>query len=284
MSKPFDSFSVARRGTPGLWIGAVITLSIVAVATLSRLWTPFPPDKINVLARLRPPSPDHWLGTDHFGRDVASMLMAGAANSLTVGAAAVAIGVVLGVPLGLLAAARRGWCDEIVARLADLLFAFPALLMAMLLAALIGPGTLGAILALGLFNVAVLARVTRGAAQTVWRRDFIRAALALGRGRTMATLVHVLPNVGGAVAVQATSLFAVAIFNDAALSYLGLGIQPPAPSWGRMLNDAQTLLFTAPLQAVFPGAAIALTVLGLNLLGDGLRDLLDPRHSAAPPL
>jgi peptide/nickel transport system permease protein len=282
MSRPFDA--VARRASASLWAGAILTAAIVATAVASRLWTPGIPGKIDVLARLKPPSAAHWLGTDHFGRDVASLLMAGTGNSLAVAAAALAVGLVFGVPLGLLAAARRGWCDEAVSRLADLLFAFPALLTAILLTALMGPGAAGAVLALGLFNVAVLARVTRGAAQAVWRRDFIRAALALGRGRTMATLVHVLPNVGGVVAVQATSLFAVAILNEAALSYLGLGIQPPAPSWGRMLNDAQTFLFTQPLQAVFPGAAIAVTVLGFNLLGDGLRDLLDPRHSAGPPL
>ena len=271
-----------RRVPVSLILGAVITALIVAVALLSLVWTPFPAEQIRVVARLRPPGPEHWLGTDHFGRDVLSMIMVGARNSLAVGAAAVALGAALGVPLGLAAASWGPWGDEAVARLGDLLFAFPAVLTAILLTAVFGAGAVNVVLALGVFNAAVFARVTRGAAFSVWRREFVRAALALGRGPLSVTLIHVLPNVAGVVIVQATVLFAVAVLNEAALSYLGLGIQPPSPSWGKMLGDAQTFLFTAPLQAVFPGAAIALCVLGLNLLGDGLRDLLDPRHRSAP--
>lgn len=272
-----------RRPLPAsLILGAALTGLVLAVALLSLLWTPFPAEQVRVIARLRPPGPVNWLGTDHFGRDVLSMIMVGARNSLAVGAAAVGIGLVFGVPLGLLAAAVGRWGDEAVGRFADLVFAFPAVLTAILLTALAGPGAFNAIVALGVFNIAVLARVTRGAARQVWRREFVRAALALGRGPASVTLVHVLPNVAGVVAVQATVLYAVAILNEAALSYLGLGIQPPSPSWGKMLNDAQTFLFTAPLQAVFPGAAVAVSVLGLNLLGDGLRDLLDPRHRTGP--
>lgn len=267
-----------RRWPPGLWLGLFITGAMLALALLSLVWTPFPPEQVRVVARLRPPSGDHWLGTDHFGRDVLSMLMVGARNSLAVGAAAVALGLAAGVPLGLLAAASGRWGDEAVARLGDLIFAFPAVLSAILLTAVLGAGAVNVVLALAIFNAAVLARVTRGAALSVWRREFVRAALALGRGPASVTLVHVLPNVAGVVIVQATVLFAVAIVNEAALSYLGLGIQPPSPSWGKMLGDAQSFLFTAPLQGVFPGIAIALTVLGLNLLGDGLRDLFDPRH------
>lgn len=267
-----------RRLPTSLLIGAALSGLVLAVALLSLVWTPYPAEQVRVIARLRPPSITYWLGTDHFGRDTFSMIMVGARNSLVVAAGAVGLGILGGVPLGLLAAARRGWPDEGVGRMADLLFAFPALLTAILLTALLGPGGINAVLALGVFNIAVLARVTRGAALQVWRREFVRAALALGRSGPAVTAVHVLPNVAGAVIVQATILFAVAILNEAALSYLGLGIQPPAPSWGKMLGDAQTYLFTAPMQAVYPGAAIAVAVLGLNLLGDGLRDLLDPRH------
>ncbi|AWK85925.1 ABC transporter permease [Azospirillum thermophilum] len=267
-----------RRLPAPLLLGAVLTGLVVGVALLSLAWTPFPAEQVRVLARLRGPSAEHWLGTDHFGRDVLSMIMVGARNSLAVGAAAVALGAAAGVPLGLLAAAAGRWGDEAVARMGDLVFAFPAVLTAILLTAVLGAGAVNVVLALALFNAAVLARVTRGAALAVWRREFVRAALALGRGPLSVTLVHVLPNVAGVVVVQATVLFAVAIVNEAALSYLGLGIQPPSPSWGKMLGDAQTFLFTNPLQAVFPGVAIALSVLGLNLLGDGLRDLLDPRH------
>lgn len=271
-----------RRKLPlSLHLGAGLTLLLVAMALLSLLWTPYPVEQVRVIARLKPPTAAHWLGTDHFGRDVLSMIMVGARNSLAVGAAAVGLGLLAGVPLGLLAAALGRWGDEVVARLGDLVFAFPAVLTAILLTAALGAGAVNVVVALALFNAAVLARVTRGAALAVWRRPFVGAALALGRGPLSVTLVHVLPNIAGIVVVQATVLFAVAIVNEAALSYLGLGIQPPSPSWGKMLGDAQTHLFTAPLQAVFPGVAIALSVMGLTMLGDGLRDWLDPRHRSS---
>jgi peptide/nickel transport system permease protein len=271
-----------RRRLPwSFWLGLALVGLLLAVALLSLLWTPFPVGQVRVVARLRPPGGANWLGTDHFGRDVLSLLMVGARNSLAVAAAAVGLGAALGVPLGLAAAALGRWGDELVARLGDLVFAFPAVLSAILLTAVLGAGAVNVVLALGLFNAAVLARVTRGAALAVWRREFVRAALALGRGPLSVTLVHVLPNVLGVVVVQTTVLFAVAIVNEAALSYLGLGVQPPSPSWGKMLGDAQTHLFAAPLQAVFPGLAIALSVLGLTLLGDGLRDWLDPRHRSS---
>ncbi|MFP5515755.1 MAG: ABC transporter permease [Alphaproteobacteria bacterium] len=270
-----------RQLPPSLHLGAVLTLLLVAMALLSLLWTPYPAEQVRVVARLKPPNAVHWLGTDHFGRDVLSMIMVGARNSLAVGAAAVGLGLLGGVPLGLLAAALGRWGDEVVARLGDLVFAFPAVLTAILLTAALGAGAINVVVALALFNAAVLARVTRGAALAAWRRPFVGAALALGRGPLSVTLVHVLPNIAGIIVVQATVLFAVAIVNEAALSYLGLGIQPPSPSWGKMLGDAQTYLFTAPLQAVFPGVAIALCVMGLTMLGDGLRDWLDPRHRSS---
>ncbi|MDR6774995.1 ABC transporter permease [Azospirillum sp. BE72] len=270
-----------RRLPLSLHLGAVLTLLLVAMALLSLLWTPYPAEQVRVVARLKPPSAVHWLGTDHFGRDVLSMIMVGARNSLAVGAAAVGLGLLGGVPLGLLAAGLGRWGDEVVARLGDLVFAFPAVLTAILLTAALGAGAINVVVALALFNAAVLARVTRGAALAAWRRPFVGAALALGRGPLSVTLVHVLPNIAGIIVVQATVLFAVAIVNEAALSYLGLGIQPPSPSWGKMLGDAQTYLFTAPLQAVFPGIAIALCVMGLTMLGDGLRDWLDPRHRSS---
>jgi peptide/nickel transport system permease protein len=189
----------------------------------------------------------------------------------------VAIGVSIGVALGALAAARGGWVDEALMRASDFAFAFPALLTAVLLTAVHGPGLAASVLAIGLFNIPVFARITRGSARAVWSRDFVLAARAAGKGRLAITLDHVLPNIAHVLIVQATVSFAVAILAEAALSYLGLGTQPPAPSWGRMLAEAQGQLFRAPLLAVWPGLAIALSVLGLNLLGDGLRDLLDPR-------
>jgi peptide/nickel transport system permease protein len=257
--------------------GAALTLLLAGMALVSLVWTPYPPEAMRIAIRLQPPSGAHWLGTDHFGRNILSMIMVGARNSLAVGAVAVGTGMAAGVPLGLAAASFGRWTDEAVGRLTDLTFAFPAILSAILITALLGPGAVNAILAIGIFNIAVFARVTRGAARQIAAREFVRAAVALGRGPAAVTLVHVLPNISGTLFVQATISFAVAILAEAGLSYLGLGIQPPAPSWGKMLNEAQTFMLLRPTLAIFPGAAIALAVLGLNLLGDGLRDLLDPR-------
>ena len=257
--------------------GAALACVLVAAALLSLAWTPWPTAKLDILHKFADPSPQHWLGTDNLGRDVASLLLAGARNSILVGVVAVGVGLTGGVGLGLFAAARSGWTEEAVMRLGDFAFAFPALLSAIMLTALLGPGVVNAILAIGLFNVPVFARVTRAAAGGVWTRDFVMAARVAGKGRMLITLEHVLPNIAPAIIVQASIQFANAVLAEAGLSYLGLGAQPPEPSWGRMLAEAQNVLFQAPRLAVFPGLAIALSVLGLNLLGDGLRDLLDPR-------
>jgi peptide/nickel transport system permease protein len=257
--------------------GGALVLLLVATALLSLVWTPHPAAAIDVGAKLLPPGAAHWLGTDSFGRDIVSQLLVGAQNSIVVGVVAVAIGVLAGVSLGLLAAALRGWVDELVMRLTDFTFAFPALLSAIMLTAIVGPGLFTSVVAIGIFNVPVFARITRGAANVVWGREYVLAARACGKGGWRITLEHVLPNIASPLIVQATIQFAVAILAEAALSYLGLGTQPPQPSWGRMLNEAQLQLFQAPMLAVYPGVAIALAVLGLNLMGDGLRDLLDPK-------
>jgi len=267
--------------SPGLAIGGALTLALLLAAALSLLWTPLSPYVIDVPHKLQLPSARHWFGTDALGRDVFSMLLVGAQNSILVGVVAVAIGLLPGTALGALAAARRGWLEEVVMRLADFTFAFPAILSAIMLTAVLGPGAVTSIIAIGIFNIAIFARVTRGSAKAIWQRDFVLAARAAGRDRLGITLVHVLPNILSVLIVQATIQFANAILWEAALSYLGLGTQPPQPSWGRMLNDAQAQLFQAPWLALFPGAAIMLAVLGLNLLGDGLRDLNDPRARAA---
>lgn len=258
-------------------IGAVLTLALVAAAALSLLWTPYSPYEMNIPGRLQAPSAAHWLGTDPFGRDVASLLLVGARASIAVGVIAVGIGLVFGVALGLLAAARRGWAQEAIMRLSDFSFAFPAILSAIMLTAVFGAGMVNAIIAIGIYNIPTFARVTRASASAIWAREFVLAARACGKGTWRITFEHVLPNIASVLIVQATIRFAIAILAEAALSYLGLGTQPPQPSWGRMLSEAQTLMFQAPLLAVFPGLAIMLAVLGLNLLGDGLRDLLDPR-------
>jgi peptide/nickel transport system permease protein len=270
---------VARRsiGSLSLAVGAVLTGVPIAAALLSLVWTPFSPYAIDIPHKLLAPSAHHWLGTDALGRDVASLILAGARLSIVVGLAALALGLGLGVALGLLASACKGWIEDLIMRIADLGFAFPAVLSAVMLRTAFGAGVSNAVLAIGLFNVPVFARVSRAAANQIWTRDFILAARVAGKGTVRITCEHVLPNVLPTLIVQATIQLALAILAEAALSYLGLGAQPPEPSWGRMLNDAQTLLFEAPRLAVFPGLAIALSVLGLNLLGDGMRDLLDPR-------
>lgn len=262
---------------PSFALGALLSALLVAAALLSLVWSPYPPAEIDIPNKLAPPSAAHWLGTDSLGRDIASQLLVGAQNSIVVGVVAVGIGIVFGVALGAWAAARGGWVDEVLMRAADFTFAFPALLSAIMLSAIYGPGLVTSIVAIGIFNVPVFARLTRGAAQAVWAREYVLAARAAGKGPLAITWDHVLPNIASVLIVQATISFATAILAEAALSYLGLGTQPPQPSWGRMLNEAQTQMFQAPLLAVWPGLAIMGAVLGLNLLGDGLRDLLDPK-------
>ena len=271
------SFWQRARRHPGFWIGGVLTLLLLAAAALSYVWTPYSVFDVNMDAKLLPPGTAHWLGTDAYGRDIVSLLLVGARASILVGVIAVGIGLVIGTALGLLAAARRGWVEETIMRVSDFGFAFPAILSAIMLTAVYGPGIVNAIVAIGIYNIPTFARITRAAANAVWSRDYVLAARACGKGPWAITFEHVLPNISAVLVVQATIRFAVAILAEAALSYLGLGTQPPQPSWGRMLAEAQTLMFDAPLLAVWPGLAIALAVLGLNLLGDGLRDVLDPR-------
>ena len=260
-------------------VGAVLSLLLVFTATLSLVWTPWSPYEMDLPHKLLPPSAAHWLGTDVYGRDVASLLLVGARSSILVGVVAVGIGLVVGTALGLLAAARRGWMEETIMRLSDFTLAFPAILSAIMMTAVFGPGMVNAIIAIGIYNIPTFTRISRASAHAVWSREYITAARACGKGTWAITWQHVLPNISAVLIVQVTIRFAIAILAEAALSYLGLGTQPPQPSWGRMLAEAQTLLYQAPMLAVYPGVAIALAVLGLNLLGDGLRDLLDPRLS-----
>jgi len=262
---------------PSFAVGGVLSMLLLLAAIVSLAWSPYPPAEIDIPIKLQAPSAAHWFGTDSLGRDIASQLLVGAQASIMVGVFAVLIGFTLGTALGLLASARRGWVEEAVMRLSDFTFAFPALLSAILLGAIYGPGLVTGIVAIGVFNIPVFARVTRGAANAIWAREYVLAARAAGKGPWRITLDHVVPNIASVLIVQATNQFATAIIAEAALSYLGLGTQPPMPSWGRMLNEAQTQMFQAPMLAVYPGLAIALAVLGLNLMGDGLRDLLDPK-------
>jgi peptide/nickel transport system permease protein len=258
-------------------IGLAITVAIVLVAALSLVYTPWDPLQMDIGGRLQPPSPDHPLGTDQFGRDVLSRIMRGAVASLVVGAVAVAIGMGAGVVIGTLGGYVGGWLDEGLMRLMDALYGFPAVLSALLVAAVFGPGVVISMIAVGAASVPIFARLTRGSVLTLREREFVAAARALGARDVDIVSRHILPNTLSPLIVQATISFPIAILAEAALSYLGLGSQPPHPSWGLMLKDAQSFLALAPWYALFPGTAIALAVLGFNLLGDGLRDVLDPR-------
>ncbi|RWA65546.1 ABC transporter permease [Mesorhizobium sp.] len=258
-------------------VGFVITALVGAVAVLSYAWTPYDVTRLVISDKTLAPSWAHWFGTDHFGRDILSMIMVGARNSIAVALVAVGIGMGVGVPLGSFAAARGGLADEALMRLNDLVFAFPALLSAIMIAAIFGPGAINAIIAIGIFNIPVFARVARAGALAIWPREFILAARAAGKGPTLITIEHILPNIATLLLVQGTIQFALGILAEAGLSYVGLGAQPPMPSWGRMLFDAQTRMVVAPWMAIFPGMAIVVTVLGLNLLGDGIADILDPK-------
>jgi peptide/nickel transport system permease protein len=261
-----------------LWIGAVLTAVFVAAALVSLVWTPHDVTVLDISQRFLGPSAAHPLGTDQVGRDLLSMAMVGARTSVAVALVAVGIGMTLGVPLGLTAAAWRGsLLDEVVMRGNDLVFAFPSLLIAILITAVFGPSAVNAIIAIGIFNVPVFARLTRGAALSLWNLDYILAARLAGKGRGRISVEHILPNVGNLLVVQGTIQFSLGILAEAGLSYVGLGAQPPTPSWGRMLAEAQTMVSLAPQLALIPGLCIVLTVLGLNLLGDGLRDVIDPQ-------
>ncbi len=262
-----------------LVIGAVLALAFLLAAVVSLFWTPFDVAEIDIANKLKKPGDSIYLfGTDHFGRDILSMIMVGARTSIAVALVAVGIGMLFGVPLGLAAASRHGGVlDELIMRTNDLVFAFPALLIAVMITAVFGPSAINAIIAIGIFNIPVFARLTRGAALSVWQRDFILAARVAGKTATRISLEHILPNLLNLLIVQGTIQFSLGILAEAGLSYVGLGAQPPTPSWGRMLAESQTMISFAPHLALFPGFAIVLTVLGLNLFGDGLRDYFDPR-------
>ena len=258
-------------------IGFILSAVVVLAAVLSLVWTPFDANKMNARERLQGPSWTHPLGTDQYGRDTLSRVMTGAVNSIIVGLVTVAIGLSIGVLLGLGSAYFGKFVDEAIMRFSDLLFGFPAVLTAILITSILGPSMINAMLAIGIFYIPVFARLTRAVAMTIWEREFIIAARASGVNEWAIAWRHVLPNILSALLIQGTIQFAVAVLAEAGLSYLGLGTQPPTASWGRMLNEAQTFMSHTPWMAVFPGLAIAWAVLGFNLLGDGLRDTLDPK-------
>ena len=254
-----------------------MTSIVIIAALISLFWTPYDSNRMNARARLQAPSLIHPLGTDHYGRDMLSRVMVGAVNSIIVGLVTVAIGLSVGVILGLASAYYGEWVDKSIMRFCDLLFGFPAVLSAILITSILGPSVVNAMLAIGIFYIPIFARLTRAVSIPIWEREFIAAARASGVREWAITRRHVLPNILSPLLIQGTIQFAVAVLAEAGLSYLGLGIQPPHASWGRMLNEAQTFMSLNAWMAVFPGLAIAWAVLGVNLLGDGLRDTLDPK-------
>jgi peptide/nickel transport system permease protein len=270
---------VARTPTRDteLWAGVVLVSLVVLAALVSFLWTPHDPVRVDASVRLLGPTSEYLLGTDKFGRDLASQLLVGARTTLYVGVVAVGIAAALGTPLGVLAGMSKGWLGELVMRVNDLVLAFPALLLAIMFGAVFGADTLTAMLAIGIATVPAFARIARSGTVQVMATEYVLAARSAGRSSWHVALRHVLPNIGGLVIVQTSVSFAIAVLAEAALSFLGFGTRPPTPSWGRMLQESQELLAVQPRLALVPGLAIAVAVLGFNLLGDGLRDRFDPR-------
>jgi peptide/nickel transport system permease protein len=258
-------------------IGLFVTLAILLTALISIGYTPYDPNRMNLSVRFQAPNRIHWLGTDQYGRDIFSRIMKGSANSIIVGLVAVSIGICFGILLGSLAAFYKKWADEAIMRVSDVLYAFPAILSAILITSILGPGAVNSMIAIGIFNIPIFARLTRATSLSTWERDYVTSAKAIGRSDAGIIWKYILPNIRSSLIVQGTVQFAIAILAEAGLSYLGLGTQPPHASWGRMLNEAQTFMGTSPSLAIFPGFAIALAVMGFNLLGDGLRDILDPK-------
>ena len=264
-----------------LYLGSGLVIIVVAVALISLVWTPYDPIQAFPHSALEGPSWEHLMGTDRYGRDILSRIMAGSQITLFVGFVAVTIGMLVGVPLGIIAGMNRdSVIEQLIIRGADILLAFPALLMAIIAGAMVGASTGSAMVAIGIASIPAFIRVSRAGTLRVVTAPYMEAATLAGKGGVSKAVHHVLPNIAGLVIVLASIVFALAILAEAALSFLGLGTPPPDPSWGRMLQGAQSFLSTQPLLVVWPGMAIALTVLGFNLLGDALRDILDPTTGA----
>lgn len=274
-----EQSDVARRRpgmSPSLAVGLIMVTTVVVIAVVSFVWTPYQVGAAGTGGRLAGPSTEFWAGTDRLGRDLLSQLMVGARSALIVGAATVVFGGAVGTAVGVLAAATTRWTDVALVNVIDLLISFPTLLLAMLIVTVRGASLTSAVIAIALAGSALIARVTRVNVARVLREDYVTAATASGTGWWGITRLHVLPNVAPTLLVQLMLLAGGAILAEASLSYLGLGAPPPNASWGRMLREAQSTISAAPLGAILPGLAIAWTVLGLNLLGDGLRERNDP--------
>jgi peptide/nickel transport system permease protein len=263
-------------------IFAVVVIAVVLfLAVFGEAIAPYGANEINVMNQLQPPSTTHWFGTDELGRDVFSRVIIAARVSVQVSVVSVTLALLLGVSIGLVSGFFGGWADVAGMRAMDVLFSFPVMLLALAIVAMLGPGLVPAVIAIGVVYTPYFARITRASVLSVREETYIRAARSIGAGNTRILRLHVLPNVTAPIIVQTSLSLAFAILTEAALSFLGLGVQPPQPSWGRMLFDGRGFLSEAWWMAVFPGIAIFLTVLALNLIGDAMRDALDPRQRSA---
>jgi peptide/nickel transport system permease protein len=260
--------------------GLVVLLALVIVAVFGERLAPYEINEINIAARLQGPSAQHIFGTDELGRDILSRVLVAARVSLQVGFIAVGLAVLAGVPIGLVAGYYRGWLDATLMRTMDVLFSFPAILLAIAVLAVLGPGIGNAMIAIGIVYTPIFARITRGSVLVVSQEVYVRAARSLGARDGRIIFRHILPNVMGPIIVQTTLSLAFAILSEAALSFLGLGVQPPNPAWGRMLSEGRNFFEQAPWMGIFPGVAILVTVMAFNFVGDGLRDALDPRQKS----
>ena len=265
------------RRHPSLVVGLMAAALFALLGLVSLWWTPFPIEQISIARRFLGTTSEHWLGTDHLGRDMVSLVMRGTLTSFVVAGLGVVIGIGIGVPLGLAAVAWGGVVEWLVLRLSDITFAFPAVIVAILIATLFGPGATNATIAIGIFNIPVFARVARGGALAIATQDYVAAARLAGLGKAAIAARHLLPNIMSLLIVQGTIQLSLGILAEAGLSYIGLGTQPPATSLGLMLRDAQSLFLIHPWLSVVPGLAIVLIVIALNVAGDGLRDAIDPR-------
>ncbi|MEX2542037.1 MAG: ABC transporter permease [Trueperaceae bacterium] len=273
-ARMFTRFS---RRHPAIVLGLVLTLVLILVATLAPVISPYQPNELNLSNRLSPPTGHHLLGTDEFGRDILSRIIYGARASLQVGVITVVIAGVLGTILGVTAAYYGGVIDNLIMRLIDMILAFPTILLALVVITALGPSLTNLMIAMGIVYTPQFARIARGSALSVKSSEFIESARAVGAGSARINRLHILPNILSPLLVQATISIAFAILAEAALSFLGLGIQPPMPSWGSMLNEGRTYMELSAWLVIAPGLAIMLTVLTFNFLGDALRDYLDPR-------
>lgn len=277
-----DNFTppkIRRRIPPSLVIGGALVFFVVFVALLSYVWTPYDPAKLNVRSRLAPPgTPGFLFGTDRLGRDMFTQIMVGARSSLYVSVVATLVGLTVGSSIGLLAAAANNRWQSLITRAVDIGVAIPGILIALVIATALEPGNTASIIAIIIWFIPVAARVTIGPAKQILSLDYVEAAYAYGRSRTFVMIHHVLPNISSILIVQVSVMFASGILAEAALSFIGIGAQPPTASWGRLLKEAQPMIDVAPTLMIFPGVAIMTAVLGFNLLGDGLRSYLDPRQ------